>query len=64
MDPQTGETVPAAVLRAELSGGDAAARERTLTALCRAHAAGLDCSAVIGARCLRGSCVLERVCCV
>jgi hypothetical protein len=60
MDPQTGEAVPAAALRSDLNGGDAAAAARALSALARAQAAGLDVSALAGAahallRCLRWS---------
>jgi hypothetical protein len=51
MEPVTGEAVPAAVLRAELCGGDPAAAARGLAALARAQAAGADVSA-LAAECL------------
>lgn len=51
MDPLTGEAVPAAVLRAELSGADAAAATRALACLARAQSAGADVSA-LAAECL------------
>ena len=51
MEPVTGEAVPAAVLRAELCGGDPAAAARALAALARAQAAGADVSA-LAAECL------------
>ena len=51
MEPVTGEAVPAAVLRAELCGGDPAAAARSLAALARAQAAGADVSA-LAAECL------------
>ena len=49
MDVATGQPVPAALLQAQLSSGDPAARETALTSLARAHAAGLDVTSVVGA---------------